>query len=210
MSPTTPHPHHPDRRFFLWSLASLGVAGKAWAARPDRDSETVYRFATPECEVRMSVEYYGSAEVSNLWFRDFLTHHTFCVSANGKDPGCAQRFSGALAIVHYRFRSHRRAPLPVNLRERVLTIDHDRRLDPRPVFEKLLAVQDGAASDIQAFGYTPETPATKTLPLWSLLRQDLFLNQDPSAFLILHWKHAFNAIRLLDVIPGERTELVGA
>ena len=99
------------------------------------------------------------------------------------------------------------------IRERVLTIDHDTALEPRPPFEKLLVVDSGAVSDIQAFGYNPQSPdpsavGGKPRPLWCLLRQDLYFNQQSSAFLIVHWKHAFNGITLLDVIPGERTELV--
>ena len=50
----------------------------------------------------------------------------------------------------------------------------------------------------------------KPLALWCLLRQDLFLNQQPEPFLIVHWKHTFDAITLLDVIPGDRTELANA
>ncbi len=146
MQRTNPAPLLPDRRSFLWSLAGLGVAGKALALKPQKDSETVYRFTTPECEVQMSVEYFGSSEVHSLRFRDFLSHHAFCLSANGaEDPACVQRFSGSLAIAHYRFRSRHHARMPLTVRERVLTIDHDSRLDPRPPFEKLLAV-DGEPS----------------------------------------------------------------
>jgi hypothetical protein len=86
-------------------------------------------------------------------------------------------------------------------------------MDPRPPFEKLTAIQRGTVSDIQAFGYNPDTPNQsdgKPLALWCLLRQDLFLNQQPEPFLIVHWKHTFDAITLLDVIPGDRTELVNA
>jgi hypothetical protein len=209
--PLTSVAHRPDRRSFLWSLAGVGMAGRALALKSEKESEIVYHFATPDCEVQMSVEYFGSAEISSLRFRDFLSRHTFCVSASGEeDPGCAQRFSGSLAIAHYRFRSRHHSQTPLNLRERVLTIDHDSRLDPRPPFEKLLAVQGGAASDIQAFGYTPDATGPKPLPVWCLLRQDLYLNEDPSAFLIVHWKHTFDAISLLDVIPGERTEIMSA
>lgn len=216
MQPTASASLLPDRRSFLWSLASLGVAGKAWALKPQKDSETVYRFATPECEVQMSVEYFGSSEVHSLRFRDFLTHHAFCLSPTGQeDPGCVQQFSGSLAIAHYRFRSRRHARIPLTLRERVLTIDHDSRLDPRPPFEKLLAVDRGTVSDIQAFGYNPENPdpsaaGARPVPLWCLLRQDLYLNDEPSAFLVVHWKHTFDGITLLDVIPGERTDVVSA
>jgi hypothetical protein len=118
-----------------------------------------------------------------------------------------------MAIAHYRFRSRSHGQPPLRLRERVLTIDHDSRIDPRPPFDRLLSVQRETASDIQAFGYTPDTPppsapGDKPLALWSLVRQDLFLNEQPAAFLIVHWKHSFDAIRLLDVIPGDGSELV--
>jgi hypothetical protein len=206
----------PARRSFLWSLATVGAAvgasaglpSKALALKPEKNSETVYRILTPECEVHMSVEYFGSSETGSLRFRDFLTQRAFCLSAAGdEDRTCAARFSGSMAIAHYRFRSHRHALPPVHLRERVLTIDHDSRMDPRPPFERLLAVERETVSDIQAFGYNPAASEPKPLPLWCLLRQDLFLNEQPTAFLVVHWKHTFDAIRLLDVIPGDRTEL---
>ena len=207
----------PARRSLLWSLvrvgatagASVGLTSKALALKPERTSETVYRILTPECEVQMSVEYFGSSETSSLRFRDFLTQRAFCISPNGEeDHTCVARFSGSMAIAHYRFRSHRHAPPPLQLRERVLTIDHDTRMDPRPPFERLLAVQRETVSDIQAFGYNPASSEPKPVALWCLLRQDLFLNEQPTAFLIVHWKHTFDAIHLLDVIPGDRTELV--
>jgi hypothetical protein len=86
-------------------------------------------------------------------------------------------------------------------------------MDPRPPFQRLLAVQRETASDIQAFGYNPDKPGQSAagatpVPLWCLLRQDLFLNDRQTAFLIVHWKHSFDAITLLDVIPGDGTESV--
>jgi hypothetical protein len=208
---------NPDRRSFLYSLATVGatagLATKAFAFKSDKVSETVYRIRTPECEVRMSVEYFGNSEINSLRFRDSLTQRVFCLSPNGEaGPGCAARFSGSMAIAHYHFRSRSHGQPPLRLRERVLTIDHDSRIDPRPPFERLLSVQRETASDIQAFGYTPNNPPPsepgKPLALWSLVRQDLFLNEEPTAFLIVHWKHTFDAIHLLDVIPGDSTELV--
>jgi hypothetical protein len=205
----------PNRRSFLWSLgtvgASVGLTTKAFAFKSDKESETVYRIRTPECEVRMSVEYFGSSEISRLRFRDSLTQRAFCLSSNGEqDSSCVARFSGSMAIAHYHFRSRSHAQPTLHLRERVLTIDHDIRLDPRPPFERLLAVQRETVSDIQAFGYQPDRsmPDAQPLALWCLLRQDLFLNDQPTAFLVAHWKHTFDAIHLLDVIPGDRTELV--
>jgi hypothetical protein len=216
---------NPDRRTFLRSLAAVGagagMATKALAFTSDRQSETVYRIRTPECEVRMSVEYFGNSEISTLRFRDSLTQRAFCLSADGEadhsgeNHSCATRFSGSMAIAHYHFRSRSHGQPPLRLRERVLTIDHDTRIDPRPPFERLLAVQRETVSDIQAFGYTPDNPQPsapddKPLTLWCLVRQDLFLNEQPAAFLIVHWKHTFDAIHLLDIIPGDRTELVNA
>jgi hypothetical protein len=216
------HPALPahTRRSFLISLASVGMATKALARKPQSDPENLRRFVTPECEVRMSVEYFGNSADSTFRFRDSLTNQAFCLSPNGEEGrDCAVRFSGSLAIAHYHFRSRAHAQRPLNLRERVLIIDHDGRMDPRPPFEKLLAIQRGTVSDIQAFGYNPDIhPDTQSQPgstaaplaLWCLLRQDLYLNQQPAPFLIVHWKHTFDAITLLDVIPGDGTELINA
>jgi hypothetical protein len=191
-------------------MAGIAVSSRAFAVTRQNEPETVYRFATPECEVQLSVEYFGRSEVNSLRFRDFLSRNRFCLSASGADdPGCMQRFSGSIAIAHYRFRFRHHAHISLSLREHVLTIDHDSRLDPRPPFEKLLPVESGAASDIQAFGYDPSSPSAPQ-PLWCLLRQNLYLNNQPSAFLIAHWKHTFDSIRLLDVIPGEGTQLLNA
>lgn len=197
------------RRSLLVSLASVALATKALAWKSESDAESVRRFVTPECEVRMSVEYFANAAADNLRFRDSLTNRAFCLSPNGEENrACQARFAGSLAIAHYHFRSRSHAPAPINLRERVLTIDHDGRMDPRPPFEKLLAIERNTVSDIQAFGYDPNQPDGKPFALWCLLRQDLFLNQQSAPFLIVHWKHTFDAITLLDVIPGDRTELV--
>jgi hypothetical protein len=190
-------------------LVSVGLSSKALLFKSEKESETVYRILTPQCEVHMSVEYFGNSEVSRLRFRDFLAQRTFCLAPSGEeDRSCQARFSGSIAIAHYHFRSRGHSQSPLNLRERVLTIDHHNRMESRPPFERLLAVQRETVSDIQAFGYNPASSQDRPLPLWCLLRQDLFLNQEQAAFLIVHWKHTFDAITLLDVIPGERTELV--
>jgi hypothetical protein len=215
-----PPVHKPGRRAFLWSFASAGVgiglSSQPLAAKSDKDAETVFRIRTPECEVRMSVEYFSNSEIGSFHFRDSLAERAFCLSSNGEedrakgDSKCIARFSGSIAIAHYHFRSRLSAQSPLRLRERVHTIDQDSRMDPRPPFERLLAVERETASDIQAFGYQPDASAAPAPPLalWCLLRQDLFLNEQSAAFLIVHWKHTFNAIHLLDVIPGDRTELI--
>ena len=211
--PNTKRFGNPSRRSFLWSLASFGLASKA--RKSAKQSETVYRFLTPECEVRMTVEYFENSQTKSLRFRERLSNRAFCLSASGEeDRSCLERFSGSLAIARYDFRSRLHSPRPFNLRERVLTIDHDSRLAPRPPFERVLVIERDVASDIQAFGYDRDDPQQAGPParpftLWCLLRQDLYLNEQSAAFLIVHWKHTFNFIRLVDVIPGDQTELIG-
>ena len=95
----------------------------------------------------------------------------------------------------------------------VLTIDHDGRISPRAPFERVLAIERAIVSDIQAFGYNPDdaeqgTPSANLLAVWYLVRQDLYLNDQATAFLVVHWKHTLNLISLLDVIPGDGTELI--
>ena len=202
----------PDRRCFLWSLA-----GSLWTSKilkSENQSEPVYRFLTPVGEVRMSVQYFASPANNSLRFRDDLTHRTFCLSASeGEDGACREQFVGSMAIVHYDFRSRHHSGTPLNLRERVLTIDHDSRISPRAPFERALAVERAVVSDIQAFGYNADDVGqanrkSELLAVWYLVRQDLYLNDQATAFLIVHWKHTLNFISLIDVIPGDGTELM--
>ncbi len=201
-----------DRRSFLWSLAALGVTTKA--RKSENPSESKYRFLTPECEVRMTVQYFANPSTNSFRFRDKQTNQRFCLSADGaKDQACLNRFVGSIAIAHYDFRSRAHSATPLNLRERVLTIDYDSRLSPRPPFERVLAVERKVVSDIQAFGYNldspqQESPSAGPIAVWRLLRQDLYFNDKASAFLIVHWKHTLDFISLLDVIPGDGTELI--
>jgi hypothetical protein len=204
-----------DRRSFLCSLAGFGLSTKL--GKGGQKSETVYRFSTPECDVLMSVEYFGRSEINNFRFRDALTNRGFCLSSNGQEgQGCLQHFAGSIAIAHYTFLSTRRTQPPVTLRERVRTIDQDNRMDTRPPFERALAIESEVVSDIQAFGFNPDeprpsqpsAPGSVSPAVWCLLRQDLYLNDQSAAFLIVHWKHTLDFIRLLDVIPGDHTQLI--
>jgi hypothetical protein len=208
---STGHSHSLGRRSFLFSAAGFGLTPKS--RKPEKNPQPFFRFLTPECEIRMSIQYFDSSAVSSLRFRDSLTNRISCVSSDGKsDPSCLQRFNGSLAIAHYHFRSRLSAAPPLRLRERVHTIDQDSRMTPRRPFERALAVEREMASDIQAFGYDPGDPqqaaSAKAASLWAILRQDLFLNDQSSAFLTVHWKHTFNLISLVDVIPGDATEQV--
>jgi hypothetical protein len=215
-------PRKPGRRSFLSALTALGLTATASHANPgpnkknQANAETAYRLLTPECEVQMSVEYFARTSAESFRFRDSLTNRSFCLSTNGdEDQSCVQHFSGSMAIARYHLRSRIPSQTAVALRERVLTIDHDARMSPRGPFERVLAAERDIVSDIQAFGYDPNDPTRPRpdpgqVPVWCLLRQDLYLNDQPAAFLIVHWKHTLDSISLVDVIPGERTELIAA
>lgn len=209
---STPFLAMPARRSFLWSLASLALTPKA--KKLGKQAETVYRFLTPECEVRMSVQFFASSSIKSLRFRDHLANRAFCLSSNGEqDRNCLERFYGSIAIARYDFRSRTRLLIPLSVREHVRTIDHDSRLSPRLPFERVLEAEREVVSDIQAFGYNQDDtqqPASNAKPvaLWCLLRQDLYLNDQATAFLIVHWKHTVDFITLVDVIPGDRTEVI--
>jgi hypothetical protein len=183
-------------------------------AKSEKTSEPVYRFLTPDCEVQMSVQHFDSFLTKSFRFRDLMTNRGFCLSANGEeDRGCLERFSGSIAIAPYHLRSRLHSSTPFHLRERVLTIDHDSRMNARPPFERTITAEGQVVSDIQAFGYnkddTEQAKAnSKPITLWCLLRQDLYLNEQTKAFLIVHWKHTLSYIDLLDVIPGDQTEVI--
>jgi hypothetical protein len=210
-------PAQPGRRRFLWSAATFALtANPAFALKSSgQKTEPAYRFATPACEVRMSVAHFGGSAVENFGFRDDITQRTFCLSGSGEENrNCLSRFVGSLAIAQYRFHTSHHGAAPRQLRERVLTIDHDSRLEARAPYEREMPIEKATLSDIQAFGYSPESgQAASARPdsdeVWYLVRQDLYMNDQTAAFLVLHWKHTLNWISLLDVIPGDGTKLIG-
>jgi len=195
------------RRFFLWSSAGLGAP--LMASRQSK-SENDHRFATAEWDVRMTIEFYDRYSSRGFWFGERQTDRHYCLSAKGEeDRACLANFSGSLAVVQYRIRPRSKLPRPPALREHVRTIDQDARLNARAPFDRTMDLQHGVASDIQAFGYEAnpsvrEPPPDNNDP-WCLLRQDLYFEGGSSPFLIVHWKHALSAIRILDIIPGDRT-----
>jgi hypothetical protein len=200
---------HSRRNFLLGAGAALlPVTAQATPRRP---AETVYRFATDECEGHLTVQFFDKEDSKGFWFRDDLTTRRFCLSGSGQqNEGCLSQFSGSIAIAVYHFRPHRHISKSLSVRELVRTIDQDFRLAARSPFERTLPMQGGVVSDIQAFGYDPQHGGNDSLslPPWCLLRQDLYINGGSEPFLLLHWKHTLNAITLIDVIPGERTQLL--
>jgi hypothetical protein len=199
-----------NRRSFIWTVAAIGAVSSAAATK---ENETVYRFSTPECEGRMSIQFLDKYASRGFWFKQQERNRRFCLSGDGhENQACLPDFSGSMAIAVYHFRPRPHSPAALKIREHVRTIDQDSRMNVRPPFDANLPLQSGIASDIQAFGYTAKddqqtTPNLKQLDPWCLLRQDLYLDDQTAPFLIVHWKHTLRAITLIDVIPGDRTEV---
>ena len=195
------------RRLFLWSGAALGAP---LMASPQAKNENLYHFATADWDVRMTVEFYDRYSSRGFWFAERRADRHYCLSAKGEeDRNCLANFLGSLAVVQYRVHPRSKLRHPPALREHVRTIDQDERLSARAPFDRTMELRQGVASDIQAFGYEAnpsvhEQSQDNSDP-WCFLRQDLYLEGGNSPFLIVHWRHALSAIRILDIIPGDRT-----
>jgi hypothetical protein len=197
-----------NRRLFLSNGVSLGVS---LAAAP-RKNEFVYRFQTPEWDIRMIVEFHDRYASRGFWFNEDGSKREYCLSATGEEArNCLGGFAGSLAVAQYRIRPRSRVSGLTVLREHVRTIDQDDRLKTRAPFERAIALRNGIASDIQVFGYEPgpvSDPVSERNAPWCLLRQDLYFDEQRSPFLVVHWKHALSAIRVLDIVPGGQTLVV--
>ena len=199
-----------SRRMFLAGGISLNSATGA------SNHAAVYAFATEFCEVRMSIVFYDRYSSSGFWFREALAGGRFCLSGTGAERrNCPTNFIGSLAVARYEFQSRTGLFTGGNLREHVLTIDQDNRLNTRPPCDRVIELRQGLASDIQAFGYETSPPASspsarlpETGGPWYYFRQDLYFAELSRPFLIVHWRHAFGAIRILDVIPGDGTSAI--
>jgi hypothetical protein len=196
-----------SRRLFLAGGVSLSAR-----ALPPPKQQAEYAFAMNECDVRVTVEFYDRYSTAGFSFRDTSAGHRFCLSATGgQDHDCAAGFAGSLAIARYNFRPRSESARITALREHVCAIDQDRRLAYRAPFDRTIELREGVASDIQAFGYDTARPSSADIPqadtgaLWCYFRQDLYVAGRPTAFLVVHWRHTFSAIRILDVIPGDGT-----
>ena len=193
-----------SRRMLICTAAAFSVSPLPAARR-----EEVHRFRTAEFEVGMTIEFHDGYASKGFWFREEGANRHFCLSAEGKDgSNCLTTFRGSVAIARYTVRTGKRHDAAVMLREHVRTIDRDSRLDVRPPFERVIQLEKGVGSDLQAFGYEP-LPGEKLTPdnhgPWYLFRQDLFLTPQTNPFLVVYWKHALSFIRVLDLIPGEQT-----
>ena len=190
-------------------LLSFGfTAPITWAITRRPHADTVFQFATAGYQIEMKIEFYDRYSAAKLSFSEALGQRDFCLSRDGDaNRDCVANFSGSLAVAQYALRGQSKRPDSLAIRESVRTIDGDSSVPLRPPFERMIRFEHGVASDIQAFGLENNAPAPLRDP-WCILRQDLFLSTQGEPFLIVHWKQALSAIRLLDVIPGEGTREV--
>ena len=200
-----------NRRYFLSTGAILGTS---LAASPYSDPETVYHFLAESCDLRLSVEFFDNYSSSGFWFKDKSANRRFCIAMSGEENhNCLPDFVGSIAIAHYHLQARGKSFKEFTLTEHVKTIDEDNRVTRRPPFERTIEFRNGIASDIQAFGYdtagaqAARGPGMPKNP-WCLLRQDLYFEAQDSPVLVIHWKHSLNAIRLLDVIPGDQIQVL--
>ena len=145
-----------NRRCLLLSGISFGVP---LASASLKKEETVYQFAILDCAIRLTVEFYDRYSSNGFWFEERRTERHYCLSADGDEGhNCVTNFVGSIAIARYRIRSRSHSTNLLGLREHVRSIDQDSRVNERPPFERTLQLQNGLASDIQAFGYEADAP----------------------------------------------------
>jgi len=63
-----------SRRFFFWNGAGLGAP---FAISPRPKNETVYRFATAEWDVQMTVEFHDRYSRNGFWFCERQANRSF-------------------------------------------------------------------------------------------------------------------------------------
>jgi hypothetical protein len=193
-----------SRRMLICGAAAFSVKPALPATKQE-----LHRFRTSDIEVEMTIEFHDAHNSKGFWFAEENSDRRFCMSAKGEaGRNCLANFRGSLAIARYAVRSGGRYGTAPILREYVKTIDHDARLDLRPPFERTIKLEKGVGSDLQAFGYDPppgEEPMPEAHGPWYLFRQDLFFEPQTAPFLVVYWKHALSSIRVLDLIPGDKT-----
>jgi len=196
-----------SRRIFFQGAVNLCARPLPGATRG-----AAYAFTIPGYHVRVKVDFYDRYSSSGFSFGDLSLGRDFCLSMTGEENRkCPAAFVGSLAIARYSFRRRSGTDLIAALREHVRTIDHDTRVPYRLPIDRRIELRDGVASDVQAFGYDA---AAASLPSargsgpdfpWCYFRQDLYTDAKSAPFLVVHWRHTPDSIRILDVIPGEGT-----
>ena len=189
-----------NRRLLLAGGIGLGVRNV--------ENQSHYLFATAEYKIALTLEYHDQQASRRLGFLDTSANRHFCLSSSGEEnKNCVTDFKGAIAVARYKLIPRTAPRASLSLREYVRNIDQSERVPVRAPFERIIRVEGGLASDIQVFGYQDSSLAQgEKDDAWCLLRQNLYLGDNAAPFLVLHWKHTLDRIRVLDIIPGSGTE----
>jgi hypothetical protein len=164
------------------------------------ETKTTFTVSTPSCGITVHVnpseEYSGTVVFHGT--NPQLNGKCLSVAGTLSSHDCMQDFVGVIATVDFAVRPNRSRPEScAKLRERVRTIDENETLAKGAPFETTIHVINGMATDIQLFGFEQTAPRDA----WRMYRQDLFLDDDPTPFLVLHWRHTSSSIRMIDAIP---------
>ena len=175
----------------LVSLVAVSLSAQYVPTRTSR-----LTVSTTSGDIQITIDFYNKIEGDPLRFLG----GDACIAFDGGECNRKdENFVGSFAIVH--FATKRVA----KLRERVKVIDQEEHMPEQPPFTKSVNVVNGVASDVQLFGHAKGNAGPDANALWLISRQELFLNDERTPFLVLHWRHSVERIILIDVIPGTGT-----
>jgi hypothetical protein len=173
--------------------------------------EITYSFATEHYVIEMAVSFLEPYRGRPLVFYSGLgPRKEVCYSGDGETLGkCPERFVGAVAIVRYSVRHwNGKPPVRAAIREHVTIIAQSDDLPERSPFSKTQELVNGAASDIQVFGYDEagmkksdlaRTRGHARQKAWRLYRQELYMDSEAKPFAIVEWKHTVDRIGIVKV-----------
>jgi tetratricopeptide (TPR) repeat protein len=139
-------------------------------------------------------------------FSVYTEDQEICLGA--EKGACAENFVGAAALVRFSVavgRSKRQGT--GRIRERVVLAERSAGFPDRPAFHKTVALVNGAASDLQLFGYdegniAPServTARAQARTLWGNFQQELYWNREDRPFAVIQWRHSIEGIRLIEI-----------
>ena len=174
----------------------------------ERDSR-IQTFITRDHLVRMEVRFHEPYLGNRLVFYDSANPaKEVCVVPSGASSVCPNRFVGAVATVTFTVKRIRRTSHDQpTIREVVTLLSQSPELPPRPRFDKTQCATRGVISDLQVFGYDeteiPEeqraSERKEWLRLWTVYRQELYLNGDKDPFAVIQWRHTLDRIEIVDI-----------
>jgi hypothetical protein len=187
-------------------LALLALALMAF----ERDPQ-VHTFVTRRHVIYMEVHFHESYLGKRLVFYDSGNPaKEICVVPSGASVVCPNRFVGALATVTFTVkRAGGKSADRAVIREVVTVLAQSPELPPRPRFEKVQSATRGVIGDVQAFGYDETTipeeqrasERNEWLGLWTVYRQELYLNEDKIPFAVIQWRHTLERIEIVNIQP---------